>query len=207
MERVQPIDWAEQTKADLYCTWPGSQVTRFRPLLAGRDRTNHVCLGERHDLSDPNPQVHVLYLEKMVIQGYGGSSWEISSSSPGSCLRLLGSSATPQHTVLQLAQKPKTRQRHTYKTFLPPHALMPTEEESHWALTERSLGSSVEESHDILVFNKVVWFPSLVIQEVVVDLNIQYCHSMLLQEAKTCLSFITFFPGLIFWCHVYKVRY
>lgn len=96
MERAQPIDWAQQTQADLYCTWPGSQVTLLRPLLAGRDRTDHACLGERHDLSDPNPQVHVLslYPEMMVIQGYRRSSWEISSSSPGSCLRLLGSFAT-----------------------------------------------------------------------------------------------------------------
>lgn len=56
-----------------------------------------------------------------------------------------------------------------------------------------------------LVLAKVVWFPGLVTQEMVGELNIQYCHSGLLQEAKTCLSFITFCPDIFFRCHVYKV--
>lgn len=84
---------------------------------------------------------------------------------------------------------------------------MPAEDKAHWAFTESSLGTSVEEGHDILVFNKVVWFPSLVTQEMVGELKIQYYHSMLLQEMKTCLPFITFCPDLIFRCHVYKVKY
>lgn len=67
---------------------------------------------------------------------------------------------------------------------------MPAEDESHWAFTESSLGTSVEESNDILVFNNVVWSTSSVTQEMVGELNIQHCHSMLLQEDMLVLYHI-----------------
>lgn len=70
--------------------------------------------------------------------------------------------------ALKLAQKPNGQDiyRRT-KAFSPPHALMPSEDKSHWAFAERSLGTSVEEVHYILLFNKLVWFPSFVTQEMI----------------------------------------
>lgn len=68
--------------------------------------------------------------------------------------------------ALKLAQKPNGQDIDTHtKAFLPPYALKPSEDKSHQAFVERSLGTSMEEVHYILIFNKLVWFPSFVTQK------------------------------------------
>lgn len=116
-----------------------------------------------------------------------GDQQQLSWQLPSSVRQLCHSTA---HGCAAGTKVKQTRQKDMYKTFLPPHALMPAEDESHWAFTESSLGTSVEENNDILVFNKVVWSTSLVTQEMVGELNIQHCHSMLLQEDMLVLYHI-----------------
>jgi len=70
--------------------------------------------------------------------------------------------------ALKLAQKPNRQDIDTCtKAFSPPHALMSSEDMSHWAFAERSLGMSAEEAHYILPSNKLVCFPSFLTWEMI----------------------------------------